>query len=99
MDSSYYSQVIQNYIEKTGRGALIAPANRQGSVPFNPRENHRLKIRTTVKRSNAHLKDWLLPKNLCIRGYKKMHFVQGCAVVALAVIQKGLLLKERQKAA
>lgn len=99
MDSGYYSTVIQNYIEETGRVALIDPAKRQGSEPFCPSKKHRYKIRTTVERSNAHLKDWLIPKNLCVRGYKKMHFVLGCAVVALAVRQMGLLLEERQKTA
>jgi len=99
MDSGYYSNVIQNYIDDTGRVALIDPAKRQGSVPFCPAKKHRYKIRTTVERSNAHLKDWLIPKNLCVRGYKKMHFVLGCSVVALTVLQMGLLIMERQKAA
>jgi len=99
MDSGYYAGVIQNFIDDTGRVALIDPAKRIGSVPFCPAKKHRYKIRTTVERANAHLKDWLIPKNLCIRGHKKMDFVLGCAVVALAVAQMRFLLQERQKTA
>ena len=99
MDSGYYAGVIQNFIDDTGRVALIDPAKRIGSVPFCPAKKHRYKIRTTVERANAHLKDWLIPKNLCIRGHKKMDFVLGCAVVALAVAQMRFLLQDRQKTA
>ncbi len=93
MDSGYYTGVIQDSIDDTGKVALIDPAKRSGSVPFCPAQKQRYKIRTTVERANAH------PKNLCIRGRKKMDLVLGCAVVALAVTQMRFLLQERQKTA
>jgi len=47
----------------------------------------RFKIRVAVERSNAHLKDWLLPSKIIVRGNKKINFCVMTGVLYLAAIK------------
>ncbi len=73
MDAAYDAQGIKEYITSKQRVALIDPNKRcKQAVPMDPAAKQRFKIRSTVERSNAHLKDWLLPSNILVRGHEKV---------------------------
>lgn len=86
MDAAYDAATISNYIREQGRVPLIDPNKRRGSerTQFSPAQKQRFKIRTTVERANAHLKDWLLPPHIFVRGIAKVSFVLMCGVLCLA---------------
>jgi hypothetical protein len=86
MDAAYDAAAISTYIREQGRVPLIDPNKRRGSerTPFSPAQKQRFKIRTTVERANAHLKDWLLPPKIFVRGIAKVSFVLMCGVLCLA---------------
>jgi len=54
---------------------------------MDPFEKVRFRIRSTVKRSNSHLKDWLLPSKLMVRGYSKITFCFMTGVDCLAALK------------
>lgn len=88
MDAAYDAQAIKNYITANQRVALIDPnKRRKESVPMDPAAKKRFKIRSTVERSNAHLKDWLLPTNILVRGHEKVSHCLMTGVVCLAAIK------------
>ena len=89
MDAAYDAQPILTYIKGQDRVPLIDPNKRRKSArePFGAAQKQRYKIRTTVERANAHLKDWLIPEHICVRGNKKVSFFLMCALVNLAVIK------------
>jgi len=89
MDAGYDAEPIERYIKQQDRVPLIDRSNRKGSTkkPFCPAEKKRFRIRTTVERANAHLKDWLLPPQLFVRGFEKVSFMLMCGVVCLAAIK------------
>ena len=101
MDSAYDAAPIHEFIRAQGRVPLIDPNKRRGTdqVTFSPAEKERFKIRTTVERANAHLKDWLLPGQIFVRGYQKVSFVLMCGVVCLAALKilQHFVLPELQK--
>jgi hypothetical protein len=45
------------------------------------------KVRSTVERANAHLKDWLIPSQIHVKGIEKVSFIHGCGVLCLAAIK------------
>ncbi len=49
---------------------------------LSPSEKQRFKIRSTVERSNSHLKDWLIPPKIMVRGTEK---VSHCLIDRRAV--------------
>jgi len=55
--------------------------------PWTSVQKERFKVRTTVERANAHLKDWLVPAQQFIRGMKKVSFQLLCGVLCLAVLK------------
>jgi transposase len=96
MDAAYDAPEIRGYIGARGRVALIDHNKRRkdSREPMDPAMKHRFRIRSTVERSNAHLKDWLLPSKLMVRGHKKVTFCMMAGVVCLAaikILQHGIL--------
>jgi len=89
MDAAYDAKPVSDYINAQGRVPLIDPNNRKGMEQrtFDPAEKSRFKIRTTVERANAHLKDWLIPSQIFVRGFEKVSFLLMCSVVCLAALK------------
>lgn len=89
MDSAYDAGPILGYIRSRGRVPLVDPNKRRGSerATFTPAQRERFRVRTTVERANAHLKDWLLPAQLFFRGILKVSFVLMCGVLLLAALK------------
>ena len=89
MDAAYDAKPINDYIRSQDRVPLIDPNKRKGSESrsFDPAEKSRFKVRTTVERANAHLKDWLIPNQIFVRGFQKVSFLLMSAVVCLAALK------------
>lgn len=88
MDSAYDAKPILDYIRGKERVPLVDPNKRNGpDRSFDPAEKSRYKIRTTVERANAHLKDWLIPSQIFVRGFEKVSFLLMCSVVCLASLK------------
>ena len=89
MDSAYDAAPVATYITGKGRVPLIDLNKRRGAerIIFTPAQKERFKIRTTVERANAHLKDWLLPAQIFVRGVKKVSFQLLCGVLCLAALK------------
>ena len=89
MDSAYDARPIAGYIEGKGRVPLIDPNNRRAGEhrTFSPAQKERFKVRTTVERANAHLKDWLIPNQIFVRGVDKVSFQLFCGVLVLAALK------------
>jgi hypothetical protein len=89
MDAAYDAKPINDYIRSQDRIPLIDPNKRKGSESrsFDPAEKSRFKVRTTVERANAHLKDWLIPNQIYVRGFQKVSFLLMSAVVCLAALK------------
>ncbi len=89
MDAAYDAAPIATYIKERGRIPLIDQNKRRGTErePFSPSEKERYKVRTTVERAYAHLKDWLLPEQIFVRGIDKVSFLLMSGVVCLAAIK------------
>ncbi len=89
MDAAYDAGPIIDYIQSRGRVPLIDPNKRRGteSRSFDPAEKSRYKIRTTVERANSHLKDWLIPNQIFVRGFQKVSFLLMSSVVCLAALK------------
>jgi transposase len=102
MDSAYDAKPVKTYIGGKGRVPLIDPNKRRGSerMTFTPAQKDRFKIRTTVERANAHLKDWLIPTQIFVRGVKKISFQLLCGVLCLAALKilQYFFLPEQQEA-
>lgn len=89
MDSAYDAADIRSWISACGRKAIIE-ANKRGrktAQAMDPATRRRYAIRSTVERSNAHLKDWLLPSKLLVKGHKKVSFCLLSGVVCLAAVK------------
>jgi hypothetical protein len=89
MDAAYDAKPISDYIQSRDRIPLIDPNKRKGldQRTFDPAEKFRYKIRTTVERANAHLKDWLISSQIFVRGFEKVSFLLMSAVVCLAALK------------
>jgi IS5 family transposase len=89
MDSAYDAAPVATYSTGKGRVSLIDPNKRRGNEhrEFAPAQKERFKIRTTVERANAHLKDWLIPAQIFVRGVKKVSFQLLCGVLCLAALK------------
>jgi len=103
MDSAYDAAEIRGWIAACGRKAIIEPNRRRSadSEVMDPATRERYAIRSTVERSNAHLKDWLLPSKLLVKGHNKASFCLMCGVVSLAAIKilQQIVLPELEPAA
>jgi len=89
MDAAYDATEISGYISSTGRKPLIDQNKRRNDTrsPMDPASFERFRNRSTVERSNAYLKDWLLPDKLMVRGHSKVNFCLMTGVVCLATIK------------
>jgi hypothetical protein len=89
MDAAYDAKPINDYIRSRERVPLIDPNKRKETEgrSFDLAEKSRYKIRTTVERANAHLKDWLIPNQIFVRGFEKVSFLLMSAVVCLAALK------------
>ena len=89
MDAAYDSETIRNFIQQRGRVPLIDHNKRRNDTraPFDPASKLRYAIRTTVERTNSHLKDWLLSSPYFVKGIKKVTFQVMCGVLNLAAIK------------
>lgn len=89
MDSAYDARPIADYVEGMGRVPLIDPNKRRGGERkgFTPAQQERFKVRSVVERTNAHLKDWLIPPQIFVRGIAKVSFQLLCAVFSLAALK------------
>jgi transposase len=96
MDAAYDAPQIRNYIEGKDRVALIDRNKRRKAScsPMDEAEARRFRIRSSVERSNGHLKDCLLPSKLTVKGYKKVNFMllSGVAVLASMKILQYFIL-------
>jgi len=89
MDSAYDAEPIRSFITARKRIAIIDHnARRKDSrPPFCPATVQHYKARSTVERANAHLKDWLIPLQIHVKGIKKVSFILTCSVLCLAAIK------------
>ena len=89
MDSAYDAAPVATYVSGKGRVPLIDPNKRRGHerTAFTPAQKERFKIRTTVERANAHLKDWFVPAQIFVHGVKKVSFQLMCGVLCLAALK------------
>jgi hypothetical protein len=91
MDSAYDASAIRTYITSRERVPIIDFNRRRGpKKELAPAEQQRYNIRSTVERSNSHLKDWLFGKALYVKGPDKVmqHLMFGIIVLtALKILQ------------
>lgn len=89
MDAAYDAKDIRSYIAATGGVPIIDRNKRRNthSEPMDPAKKIRFRQRSTVERSNAHLKDRLLPAKIMTKGYEKTNFVLMSGVVCLAAVK------------
>ena len=103
MDSAYDAADIRNWINACGRKPIIDANKRIGGTAetMDPATKRRYAIRSTVERSNADLKDWLLPLKLLVKGHKKVSFCLFSGVDCLAAVKilQQLVLPELEAAA
>jgi transposase len=89
MDAAYDAPQIRSYIRERGRIDLIDFNKRKKSIErtMSPSEKERYKIRTTVERSYSQLKDWLIPAQLYVKGYRKVNCALMAGVLCLSAIK------------
>jgi hypothetical protein len=90
MDKGYHANAIMEYIKSRGRLPLIEPetrSNNKAGVPLDPAKKERYKIRSSVERANAYLKDNLIPRAIYVKGSVKVSFVLLSAVCCLAALR------------
>jgi hypothetical protein len=83
MDSAYDAKSISQFVCDRGRIPIIDhnPRRKPSREAFDAATKERYKKRTVVERANSHLKDWLLPDKVLVRGSKKMSFELMCGVL------------------
>ncbi|MEA5107073.1 MAG: transposase, partial [Sphaerochaeta associata] len=88
MDSAYDAKPIKDFIIGNGRVPIIDPNKRRKQQRvLSPSEKQRFRIRSTVERSNSHLKDWLMPPKIMVRGTEKVSHCLMTGVLCLAAIK------------
>lgn len=89
MDAGYDAGIIRSFIARSGRVPIVDKNDRRKKQrpPMCPATKQRYKIRSTVERTNSHLKDWLLPKKMMVRGHAKVNFVLMTGVLCLSGIK------------
>ena len=89
MDSAYDPADTRSCINACGRKPIIDANKRGGDTAerMDPAAKRRYAIRSAVERSNAHLKDWLLPSKMLVKGHKKVSFCLFSGVVCLAAVK------------
>jgi len=89
MDSAYDAEIIHAFIWERNRIPIIDPHKRKNGIayPLDPAKKERFKVRSSVERANAHLKDWHIPDRICFRSDRKIEFVLMNAVLVLSAIK------------
>lgn len=88
MDSAYDAFPIRSLILSRNRVPIIDYNKRRGPEKyFDPAEKQRFKIRSTVERTNAHLKDWLIGPAIYVKGPKKVMQSLMLGVVVLTALK------------
>jgi hypothetical protein len=84
-----FSKVIDEFIRNHGHIPIIDPNKRKDNdrPPLDRAKKERYNIRTTVERTNSHLKDSLIPRSIYMKGYKKVSFVLMTTVICLAALK------------
>jgi len=99
MDAAYDSKPIREYILSQSRVPVIDYNKRRGcKIEMEPARKARLKVRSVVERSNAHLKDWLIGRSIHFKGPDKVfeHLMFGINVLtAVKILQYILPYRER----
>jgi hypothetical protein len=70
----------------TSRLSLCLPVGLRATA-LDPAKQERYKIRTTVERVNAHLKDSLIRRSIYVKGYKKVSFVLMAVALCLVALK------------
>ncbi len=83
MNAAYGAKTIEVFICSRKRIPIIDPNKRndEDRPPLDPAKKERHKMRSTVERANAHLKDNLIPKAIYVKGYTKVSFVLMSSVL------------------
>jgi len=89
MDSAYDAKSIFQFVQDRGRTPIIDhnPRRKPSREAFDEATKEHYKKRTVVERANSHLKDWLLPDKVLVRGSKKVSFELMYGVICLAAIK------------
>ena len=89
MDSAYDAPEIRSYSSFKGRQSLVERNPRRGvqRPGFDPAQRQRFKIRSVGERAYAHLKDYLIPSKLFVRGHRKVELRLLGGVVCLAALK------------
>ena len=89
MDSAYDAKSIFQFVLDRCRIPIIDqnPRRKPSRAPFDAVIKEHYKKRSVVERANSHLKDWLLPDKVLVRGSKKMSFELIYGVICLAAIK------------
>jgi len=89
MDSAYDAKSIFQFVQDRGRTPIIDhnPKRKDSREAFDAVTKEHYKKRSVVEGANSHLKDWLLPDKVLVRGIKKVSFELICGVLCLAVIK------------
>jgi hypothetical protein len=88
MDSAYDAGPVRSLILSCNRVPIIDYNKRRGPQKyFDPAEKQRFKIRSTVERTNAHLKDWLIGSAIYVKGPKKVMQRLMLGVVVLTALK------------
>ncbi len=80
MDSAYDAKPLKDFIIDPNK-------RRKQQRVLSPAEKQRFKICSTVERSNAPLKDWLIPPKIMVRGSVKVVHCLMTGVLCLAGIK------------
>ena len=80
---------ISQFVLDRGRIPIIDqnPRRKPSREAFDEATKEHYKKRSVVERANSHLKYWLLPEKLLVRGSKKVSFELMCGVLCLAAIK------------
>ncbi|OQB05202.1 MAG: Transposase DDE domain protein [Parcubacteria group bacterium ADurb.Bin216] len=89
MDSAYDAKNIFQFVCGRGRIPIIDHNKRRKDLrdTFDEATKEHYKKRSVVERANSHLKDWLLPDKVLVRGNRKVGFELMCGVICLAAIK------------
>lgn len=91
MDAAYDAEPIRMYIKSEGRQEIIDYNCRRGEKKkMDPAKKERYKIRSTVERSNSHLKDWFFGSGIYVKGSKKVmcHLMFGIlSLTSIKILQ------------
>ena len=88
MDSAYDAKSIFQFVRYRGWIPIIDHNRRKDlREAFDVVTKEHYKKRSVVERANSHLKYWLLPEKLLVRGSKKVSFELMCGVICLAAIK------------